>query len=161
MAQSPAATLGERANADLQRIFDGPAYQRCFYGTQIPATANVTSEQRYKRNSSLIEFLGAGEGSFCNTTVNGHITEVGLDLGIIDDPMKGRAEAWSGNFLIARLPQKRPEDERRPAAGLLRSRAFSVFLLVSSRSCTGSASQSRGCSACVAAGAQASLPSRC
>jgi len=78
MARSPAATLGERANADLQRIFDGPAYQRCFYDTQIPATANVTSEQRYKRNSSLIEFVGAGEGSFCNTTVNGHTGSVAM-----------------------------------------------------------------------------------
>ena len=75
MARSPAATLGERANADLKRIFDGPAYQRCFYGTQIPATTNVTSEQPISENSSLIEFVGAGEGSFRNTTVNGQITE--------------------------------------------------------------------------------------
>jgi len=41
MARSPAATLGERANADLKRTIDGPAYQRCFYGTQIPATAKL------------------------------------------------------------------------------------------------------------------------
>jgi hypothetical protein len=35
MARSPAATLGERANADLKRIFDGPAYQRCFYARRF------------------------------------------------------------------------------------------------------------------------------
>jgi len=34
-------------------------------------------------------------GSFRNTTVNGQITGFSLDLGIIDDPMKGRAEATS------------------------------------------------------------------
>ncbi len=32
-------------------------------------------------------------GSFRNTTVNGQITGFGLDLGVIDDPMKGRAES--------------------------------------------------------------------
>jgi predicted phage terminase large subunit-like protein len=38
--------------------------------------------------------MGA-KGSFRNTTVKGQITGFGLDLGIIDDPMKGRAEAQS------------------------------------------------------------------
>ena len=49
---------------------------------------------RYKRNSSLLEFIGC-TGSFRNTTVNGQITGFGLDLGVIDDPIKGRAEASS------------------------------------------------------------------
>jgi hypothetical protein len=34
-------------------------------------------------------------GSFRNTTVEGQITGHGLDIGIIDDPIKGRAEAMS------------------------------------------------------------------
>ena len=34
-------------------------------------------------------------GSFYNTTVGGQITGKGLDLGIVDDPVKGRAEANS------------------------------------------------------------------
>ncbi len=87
--------LGERANSELQRIFDSDAYQRIFYGTQIPALANVTSEMRYKRNSELLEFVDNHPGSFRNTTVNGQITGFSLDLGVIDDPMKGRAEATS------------------------------------------------------------------
>ena len=87
--------LGERANSELQRILDSDVYQRSFYGTQIPALANVTSETRYKRNSELLEFVDNHPGSFRNTTVNGQITGFSLDLGVIDDPMKGRGEATS------------------------------------------------------------------
>ncbi len=50
---------------------------------------------RYKRNSELIEFVDNKPGSFRNTTVNGQITGFLLDLGVIDDAMKGRAEATS------------------------------------------------------------------
>ena len=35
------------------------------------------------------------DGDFRNTTVQGQITGFGLDLGVIDDPIKGRAEASS------------------------------------------------------------------
>jgi hypothetical protein len=42
----------------------------------------------------LIEYVGY-RGSFRNTTVEGQITGQGLDLGIIDDPIKGRAESAS------------------------------------------------------------------
>ncbi len=83
--------LGERANSELQFILDGALYQRVFWGTRIPALANVTSEMRYKRNSELIEFVDNKPGSFRNTTVNGQITGFSLDLGVIDDAMKGRA----------------------------------------------------------------------
>jgi len=97
MFASYSDSLGERANSDLQRIIDNPAYQACFYHTRL-SSVNVSSlaasEQRYKRNSSLPEFVDYG-GSFRNTTVNGQITGFGLDLGVIDDPVKGRAEASS------------------------------------------------------------------
>ena len=96
MFASYSDSLGERANADLQRVMDNPMYKACFYYTNIPSIdiSNETSDQRYKRNSSLIEFIGFN-GSFRNTTVNGQITGFGLDLGVIDDPIKGRAEASS------------------------------------------------------------------
>jgi predicted phage terminase large subunit-like protein len=51
---------------------------------------------RTKKNSKLIEFQGK-KGYFRNTTVNGQITGKTLDLGVIDDPIKGRAEASSKN----------------------------------------------------------------
>ena len=42
----------------------------------------------------MVEFVGH-IGSFRNTTVNGMINGFGLDLGVSDDPIKGRAEAQS------------------------------------------------------------------
>jgi predicted phage terminase large subunit-like protein len=46
------------------------------------------------RNSSVLEYVGH-QGGFRNTTVMGQINGMGLDLGVVDDPMKGRAEASS------------------------------------------------------------------
>ena len=47
-----------------------------------------------RRNTGLIEYIGH-KGSFRNTTVEGQITGFGLDIGVIDDPIKGWAEAQS------------------------------------------------------------------
>jgi hypothetical protein len=52
------------------------------------------SGSRWVRNSNTLEYPYHG-GSFYNTTVGGQITGKGLDLGIVDDPVKGRAEATS------------------------------------------------------------------
>ena len=59
-------------------------------GTQIMPEKNSAFESRYTRNLALLEYIEA-KGSFRNTTVNGQ----SLDLGFIDDPLKGRAEASS------------------------------------------------------------------
>ena len=45
-------------------------------------------------NTELIEYADKG-GSFRNTTVEGQINGRELHLGIVDDPLKGRAEAES------------------------------------------------------------------
>jgi hypothetical protein len=55
---------------------------------------NYEAAGRWKRNSSLIEYVNH-EGSFRNTTVAGQINGLELHLGVIDDPLKGRAEAHS------------------------------------------------------------------
>lgn len=86
--------LGVRTNMELQRIYDGPLYQQVFPNTHISGTAVVTVVGSYQRNSSFIEYVNE-TGSFRNTTVMGQITGQGLDIGVIDDPMKGRAEASS------------------------------------------------------------------
>jgi hypothetical protein len=44
-------------------------------------------------NTNLIEYAGRA-GSFRNTTINGAINGMELHLGVIDDPLKGRAEAF-------------------------------------------------------------------
>ena len=86
--------LGIRVNLDLQRLYTNERYLQCFPKTTIADQNVVTQVGRYLRNSSVIEYVGS-HGSFRNTTVMGQITGQGLDLGFIDDPIKGRAEASS------------------------------------------------------------------
>jgi predicted phage terminase large subunit-like protein len=86
--------LGVRVNITLQRIFDSENYHSVFARTKISDANAVTVSGRWLRNSSLLEYVGH-EGSFRNTTVMGQINGQGLDLGFIDDPIKGRAEAQS------------------------------------------------------------------
>jgi len=86
--------LGVKTNMTLQRLFDGDPYRRAFGRTRINTVNVSTDSGRWMRNTSLLEFVGH-EGSFRNTTVGGPINGMGLDLGVVDDPMKGRAEASS------------------------------------------------------------------
>lgn len=86
--------LGISVNSTLQRIYDNPRYRRVFPSTALSMTNVVEGVGRAKRNSSLLEYVGHS-GFFRNTTVDGQITGQGLDLGEIDDPIKGRAEAQS------------------------------------------------------------------
>jgi predicted phage terminase large subunit-like protein len=85
--------LGVRANRDLQRIMDNSVYKGVFPRAEIGESNVVTQAGKLLRNQNRIE-TSAG-GSFRNTTVAGSITGESLDLGIIDDPIKGRAEANS------------------------------------------------------------------
>ena len=87
--------LGTGVNSALQRIMMGEEYRSIFANTRLAATGSTeTSDGRWKRHSTLLEYVDA-IGSFRNTTVNGPINGQGLDLGVVDDPIKGRAEAQS------------------------------------------------------------------
>lgn len=86
--------LGIRANLRLQRTYDGAKYKSVFPGTRINETNAVTVSGRYLRNREILEYVDH-EGYFRNTTVLGSITGEGLDLGVIDDPIKGRENANS------------------------------------------------------------------
>lgn len=86
--------LGTGANATMQKMLDDERYALVFPNTTINKSNVVTQSNKAKRNSRLIEFQGHA-GSFRNTTVNGQITGKTLGLGVIDDPIKGRAEASS------------------------------------------------------------------
>lgn len=83
--------LGIRTNLRIQRQMDTEKYQRVF-----PNGARLSDKMGsgYLRNQDILEFVGQ-EGSFRNTTVGGPINGESLDLGVIDDPLKGRAEANS------------------------------------------------------------------
>jgi len=84
-------TLGIRCNAQLQRFFDSDKHRRIFLDHRIGGTV--------RRNSRLIEYVDANGsptgGQFRNTTVAGAVTGETLDLGVIDDAVKGREQAGS------------------------------------------------------------------
>jgi predicted phage terminase large subunit-like protein len=87
--------LGIRANLAVRRIVSSPRYAKVFPGTRIGKTDQDSDDGTAPRlNQSIIEFESR-RGYFRNTTVRGSITGEGLDLGVIDDPIKGREEAGS------------------------------------------------------------------
>jgi hypothetical protein len=85
--------LGVGVNLDLQRIMTSEPYLSVF-GPRLVDSNLVTDPSRRLRNNSVLEYVNH-RGSFRNTTVQGQITGKGLDVGIVDDPIKGRAEASS------------------------------------------------------------------
>lgn len=86
--------LGVRANLRLQRIFDTPLYAKVFPKTSINTANAVAISGQHLRNREILEFVDQ-DGYFRNTTVGGPVTGESLDIGIIDDPVKGREEANS------------------------------------------------------------------
>ncbi len=86
--------LGIRANLSTQRTFGSAKYKAIFKGTRIPEKNSVTISGQKLRNREVVEILDH-YGYFRNTTVKGSITGESLDLGIIDDPIRGRADANS------------------------------------------------------------------
>lgn len=85
--------LGVRANLKLQRLYTRKINQDIFPHTKINSK-NVVTGVNYLRNREILEYCEKG-GYFRNTTVKGSVTGESLDLGIIDDPIKGREEANS------------------------------------------------------------------
>lgn len=85
--------LGVRANLSLQRMMSSPRYRKIYPEFTIPGK-NVPDSMGKQKNRELIEFL-SGDGYFRNTTVQGSITGESLDLGVIDDPIRGRKDANS------------------------------------------------------------------
>lgn len=85
--------LGVRANLSCQRIYDSKKYKYIFPETRI-ATIGAKDQFGATRNRELLEYIDK-DGYFRNTTVRGSITGESLDLGIIDDPLKGREQANS------------------------------------------------------------------
>lgn len=85
--------LGVRANLFMQRRFSNSKYQRIFPDLIIGVIGSRKSFNGI-RNRELIEYVNRN-GFFRNTTVKGSITGESLDIGIIDDPIKGREAANS------------------------------------------------------------------
>lgn len=79
--------MGQTANDELRRIMMLEKYKESFHWMHIGAPG-------WRCTSELIEYP-AHRGLFYNTTVRGPITGRGFELGVIDDPHKGVAEARS------------------------------------------------------------------
>lgn len=90
--------LGVRANLTIQRVMSHPDWQDTFPDLCLGAkeTKNTGDISRPARNREHIEFWPHG-GSFRNTTIQGKITGESLDVGFIDDVIKGREDANSLN----------------------------------------------------------------
>lgn len=88
--------LGVRANLKMQRIMSTKRYQSIFE-TRLNERNVSTVSGQHLRNKEILEYVNH-IGYFRNTTVQGSITGEGLDLGIIDDPIKGREQANSSTF---------------------------------------------------------------
>ena len=87
--------LGSRANLMCQRIYTTQKYQKIFPDTKIGKMGvPVPGSTKPIRNREFVEYVDK-KGSFRNTTVKGAITGESLDIGIIDDPIKGRDAANS------------------------------------------------------------------
>ena len=80
--------LGLDVNKALQRIMSSERYLAIF-GYRLGKSGS-----RWVRNTNTLEYPNFG-GSFYNTTLEGQITGKRLDLGVVDDPIKSRAEASS------------------------------------------------------------------
>lgn len=89
--------LGVRANLKVQRTLATSRYQRIFPNTQLNSRNITTVSGQSLRNKEILEYVGHS-GYFRNTTVQGSITGEGLDLGLIDDPIKGREAANSATM---------------------------------------------------------------
>jgi len=89
--------LGIRANLKLQRLITSEKYRKVFPDTRLGKSSTVVGiSGQYRQNQDQLEFADH-IGSFRNTTVLGSINGEGLDLGVIDDPIKGRKEAGSAS----------------------------------------------------------------
>jgi hypothetical protein len=81
--------LGKRANKAIQRTIRTAKYAGVFPEVKLSA-----GRDGYSASDTFIEMVGH-IGSFRNTTVGGPITGESLDIGFIDDPIKGRKDANS------------------------------------------------------------------
>lgn len=95
IATSYGADLASMMNRDVQRIIDGEQYHDVFPETKLYGeNVRTTAQGSYLRNSDIFEVVDH-KGYYKSAGVGGAITGMGCKWGIIDDPVKNRAEAES------------------------------------------------------------------
>lgn len=87
--------LSKKFNRSIQRLIESEEYSKVFPKTKLNQKnlVNLSKGARVK-TSSLFEILEY-QGSYMNAGVGGGITGNSCDIGIIDDPVKGAADAAS------------------------------------------------------------------
>ena len=88
------STLASRFNRDIQRVIDNELYHDVFPKTTLNSSNVVTVATNSLRNSEIFEIVGY-KGFLKTVGRGGALTGTPVDIGIIDDPIKDRAEAMS------------------------------------------------------------------
>jgi hypothetical protein len=92
---SYAASVAERFSRTIQRNIDNPEYHVLFPETKLNnSSLHKTRAANVTRTTALFEVVGY-KGSVKSIGRGGPLTSEQVDLGIIDDPLKDRAEASS------------------------------------------------------------------
>jgi predicted phage terminase large subunit-like protein len=93
IACSYSSELSTSMSRDVQRIIDTRRFRNLFPNTRLSG-AGSGSGGTWKRTDDLFEIVGY-RGKYRSAGVGGGITGQGMNLGIIDDPVKGATEAYS------------------------------------------------------------------
>lgn len=95
IATSYGADLASSINRDVQRIIDSPEYHAVFPDTMLwGSNVRTVADGSYLRNSDIFEVVNHA-GIYKSSGVGGGIVGRGMDIGIIDDPIKDAEEAYS------------------------------------------------------------------
>lgn len=94
VVSSYSATLANAFNRDIQRVIDSELYHDVFPDTLLNDSNVVSVSSGYLRNSEIFETVGH-RGFLKTVGRGGGLTGTPIDVGIIDDPIKDRAEAMS------------------------------------------------------------------
>lgn len=86
-------SFASKFNRDVQRIVDSNEYKEIYSETRL-ASKGFKGDGTWLRNSEEFEIVNH-RGSFITVGVGGGLTGRPVDIGIIDDPYKDAADAWS------------------------------------------------------------------
>jgi predicted phage terminase large subunit-like protein len=95
IAASYNSDLATAMNRDVQRIMDSQRYRNLFPQSRLWGVgARSYAQGTWQRRDDLFEIVGY-RGKYRAAGVRGGITGTGMNLGVIDDPIKGAEEAYS------------------------------------------------------------------
>lgn len=92
VSASYSSTLADDMSRDVQKVMETPEYRALFPGTRL-----ASSRDAEVRTADHFEVVGR-RGYYKAVGVGGGLTGRTADIGIIDDPVKNRAEAESGTY---------------------------------------------------------------